>query len=405
MIAPHGTPIATPRRKALKWLSGEASPSPVKVKRANPPPTRSNGHTHLQSDAFMQNGFNEPEKATSSTRTLDEAHADSIIGPSPAKTKPNGRDRKAHQKAYLDLLEEAGLEGPSNNVAATSTSTAKSSWLSAPVDSKTLSGRDQEQSKLNGYSRPKKRTSAAAALTPFDGLGESNAESVSAMDTDGAEVAPKPAEADTEPAVITKKRRAGKGKAVRQDSGDMAVDDDANDAVIQSAPTGDASIDSIADYETRDLDVLYAAEVPQNSARTKAMHDVPASPDRRSQSPEEVTVDANLLELLSLRSSPVKKRLNKLHAKRDQTFKALLQEPTYVLARKREQEAKGLEDLADEAEGEDAAYEEQSDDEQGAQSRRSRANEVEGSDDDWDSDPEGWKDLGDGEMDDLDASF
>lgn len=84
--------------------------------------------------------------------------------------------------------------------------------------------------------------------------------------------------------------------------------------------------------------------------------------------------------MLSIRSSPIKRTALYREKERDLRVKKLLQEPTV-----KEQKTAGLLDMKSEDEGEG----------------------EEGSDDDWDSDAEGWKDLGDREMDgyDDDDSF
>lgn len=92
------------------------------------------------------------------------------------------------------------------------------------------------------------------------------------------------------------------------------------------------------------------------------------------------TIPSDLVSMLSLRSSPIKKTSLLREKDRDLRVKKLLQEPSVCGKKKM-----GLEDLVDEkgSEGEE---------EQG------------GSDDDWASDAEGWKDFGDGAMDGYDDS-
>lgn len=90
------------------------------------------------------------------------------------------------------------------------------------------------------------------------------------------------------------------------------------------------------------------------------------------------SIPSELVSMLSLRSSPIKKTSLLRERDRDLRVKKLLQEPSAM-----RKKSSGLADLEigseeDEGEGE--------------------------GDDDWDSDAEGWKDLGDGVMDGYDDS-
>lgn len=96
---------------------------------------------------------------------------------------------------------------------------------------------------------------------------------------------------------------------------------------------------------------------------------------------DSTAIPSSMLSILSLRSSPVKKTSMLREKDRDLRVERLLLDPL-----ERNKKSKGLADLIDEDE----------------QSRRGRADAD--SDDDWASDVEGWKDLGDGEMDDYDLS-
>ena len=90
-------------------------------------------------------------------------------------------------------------------------------------------------------------------------------------------------------------------------------------------------------------------------------------------------LDADLAAMLELRSSPIKKTALLREKGRDLRIKKLLDEPSLHKPRK------GLADLEDEGGSDEGAV------------------AVEGgSDDDWASDADGWKDLGDGEMDGYD---
>lgn len=95
------------------------------------------------------------------------------------------------------------------------------------------------------------------------------------------------------------------------------------------------------------------------------------------------SIPSDLVSMLSLRSSPLKKTSMLREKDRDLRVKRLLQEPSVTGPKK-----KGLADLDDEVQS-------GSDDQRGGE---------EGSDDDWASDAEGWKDLGDGAMDGYDDS-
>lgn len=142
----------------------------------------------------------------------------------------------------------------------------------------------------------------------------------------------------------------------------------------------------------RDSADLLASQHPhsQHAARvSEALDSDDDHPHSQSHPHDDDTpIDASLLpselaSILSLRSSPIKKTAQKREKERDSRVKELLMDPS------RRKKVTGLVDLAEAAgsEGEEEAAE------QG------------GSDDDWASDAEGWKDLGDGEMDGYDERW
>ncbi|KAL8276346.1 hypothetical protein RQP46_011271 [Phenoliferia psychrophenolica] len=94
------------------------------------------------------------------------------------------------------------------------------------------------------------------------------------------------------------------------------------------------------------------------------------------------SLDADLAELLELRSSPAKKTALLREKERELRIKRLLDEPSLKKPRR------GLADLADE----------------GGSEQEGETGEG-GSDDDWASDADGWKDLGDGAMDEYDEAW
>lgn len=111
--------------------------------------------------------------------------------------------------------------------------------------------------------------------------------------------------------------------------------------------------------------------IPSNLRQTRSQPNVEHSITLDS------TIPSELVSMLSIRSSPIKKTALLRERDRDLRVKKLLQEPSV-----KERKVEGLLDLKVFSDEED---------------------EIEGgSDDDWDSDAEGWKDLGNGAMDNYD---
>lgn len=313
---------------------------------------------------------------------------DDFIAPSPVKPRPNG---KGNQRAP-DPVTEA--------VTKPSTKDAKASFFSVAGLPVTNRATDAPQYTA-GPSKPKKRTIAAAALVPMDNLGDPEAPASSEI--------PFTISSEAEPAMAKRpKRTTAKALDVAEDSAKVHVE--------QSVAAEEAADDPIApeaesenkdeDYEVRELD-----EYEPYDARSKRATTPMAAPadqwSRRSVSavPDlDESLDPTLVSLLSLKTSPVKNRLAKLHKKRDDTVQKVLQEPTYLIAQKKALATQGLEDLEDDEyekkrirRMDDEGEHEASDGEVSGDERAEQL--AENSDDDWASEPDGWKDLGDGEMD------
>lgn len=215
-----------------------------------------------------------------------------------------------------------------------------------------------------------------------------------------------------------------KGRAVDLDGDGMRESTEGSTGPEVDVGDTEAEDDEAEAYELRDFSDEYEeyredesrfitsttngtnTQRPFHSSRSRSSTPLPQSLDNPDSS-----LDPELVSLLSLRTSPVKNRLAKLHKKRDETVNALLQEPTYLLAKKKELERKGLEDLEEDedvqrSKGEDGDDTNEYNQDFGVEGARHVGEDEEQarerSDDDWASEPEGWKDLGDGEMDEMD---
>ncbi|CAD6569346.1 MAG: hypothetical protein CYPHOPRED_003295 [Cyphobasidiales sp. Tagirdzhanova-0007] len=290
--------------------------------------------------------------------------------------------------------------------------------------------------------KPKKRTSTAAALTPFDtlekeaGRDESVSKSLAGQrsrqlaSAEGVRAGLGTVTKNSKPLPEKKRARREKdaqekasneGKQERMQETDRPTADetvlseadlDAVAAVMAMETEDDSALREIveeigddydSEYELRDLSDEYEGYVYSRSDRLSKNGPDYGSLSQSSRSsslaPATATVelDSQLISLLSLNASPVKNRLAKLHKKRDATVRAILQEPTFLMAKSKDEQRKGLEDLEDE----DEVVKELRDGERGLGIADVDLDKMENenSDDDWASDPEGWKDLGDGEMD------
>ncbi|KAM0790678.1 hypothetical protein ACM66B_004537 [Microbotryomycetes sp. NB124-2] len=169
------------------------------------------------------------------------------------------------------------------------------------------------------------------------------------------------------------RKRKGKEKAVDDE---MAMKEDGGE-------------DDEAEEEWSDRDELSLFSQIRNRASNPAQVRTEDDPDDQEQE-NKVVVDLpdDLAAMLSFRTSPVKKTLRRREQEKLDKVRGLLKEPGYNKKRR------GLLELEDE----DLNASEKT----GKEGEAVVAGQVElGSDDDWESDVEGWKDLGDGEMDDY----
>jgi hypothetical protein len=156
----------------------------------------------------------------------------------------------------------------------------------------------------------------------------------------------------------------GTGSLYYRDQADLL----ASDNVFFTTPRDDSNIEQeIIDSSDESEDAGSVSASPRKIKPVFEDHIIDAT-----------SVPASMLSILSLRSSPIKKTSLLREKQRDLRIQKLLQDPTL------RRQHKGLSDLVDE------------------DLNRSRR-EAE-SDDDWASEAEGWKDLGDGNMDDWDTS-
>lgn len=456
IVVPRKNVADTPRTKALKWLSGDAITSPVKPKRDRKGGDTASSSRLNETRSLIVSGFEEtgstigaasqarqlsPKRASQEvdmqTGPEDDPEEIDFLAPSPVKGKPViGMDKGKGKQRFVDLLGEADSlpQDPLPNTSQHSSENgraraAASFFAPAEVPIKADEGQDGSASNLaqasqsEGYARPRKRKSTKSTLTPFDSLEDELAKPV---EQDASTARNSESNNAAKPTATSAGKFGGDGqkakepvkKRSRKESAALAKmleeadeDEDAIFAELHGADgmqTDEPSAKQATDdeeYETQDLDVEYGTMPKEQHSKSAAVAMLESQVQLAESNMLHESLDVDLVSLLSLRSSPVKNRLAKLHKKRDETVKALLREPTYLIAQKREKQKKGLEDLDD-----DDAWlpqrrpggEEDFEDIHPSGGMPDEAEVfAEASDDDWASEPEGWKDLGDGEMDDL----
>lgn len=363
---------------------------------------------------------------------------ENIIAPSPVKPKTVGKVGKGKQRQRFDLF-NSNVEVPADSGRSTSTYKASSSnkagetipskvstnvsvakFFTAKPNFTLVSQTEANSARsyVPGPSKPKKRAIAAVGLVP------AISDDFDKIDVDEAPVAK---EINNEEASLSKSRKA-KGKAAvqanvhqedaaverakrtrveekeaspaeLQASADEDVDmNDAEEEALREVEREEADVDN---YDTRDLSDEYGGPSLRRARTITPAIDNEEGRKSPSQALDE-SLDPELVSLLSLKASPVKNRLLKLQKKRETTYKKLLHEPTYL--RQKQKQVKGLEDLDDEEEAGGLEQEVAQDVLWRGPADHTRETSLEGpeerSDDDWASEPEGWKDLSDGEMPD-----
>lgn len=212
----------------------------------------------------------------------------------------------------------------------------------------------------------------------FDGRGRTRVGSTLVLDMEAGE------EGDKVDRVVIHPRRPYY-KTIGKEKDPSAMDED----VQQEDDDDDDLLDlQGASLFYRDAADLLSSQQSQLDARETTPLD--SNDDELSSDPRArprtldatIDLDTDLAAILSLRSSPIKKTAQKREKERDKRVKELLMDPGS------KKEAKGLMDLAEAA---------------GSEGEEEQA--AEGSDDDWASDAEGWKDLGDGEMEGYEEAW
>jgi hypothetical protein len=391
---------------------------------------------------------------------VKEEDDDDFLAPSPVKPSAVAKLKvKGKQRQHLDLFSEGFVDisstGPTNgqsknprHLSNTQPSTSKvpsatpiTSFFTAKPRSTLLPESTEGSSSVKrpyvpGPSKPKKRTIAAtSALIPnisedFDKIEDMDIAPIATSTASTAENNKKNGKWTKSATNVTAKF-SSKGKQKEEDhlqdsqervkrprkevnKPTMSAEEEAmleqeraqrnqnDDGDEMYTFTEEMPVDD--DYETRDLSDEYESYKPSRKRSiTPAVlatgREQSASVSASTNAPLDESLDPELVSLLSLRASPVKNRLSKLHKKQDETYRKILLEPTYVMESKRQ--IRGLEDLEDEekrkqGEGKDDDQEDWDADEDHV-NQNGLETEVH-SDDDWASEPEGWKDLSDGEM-------
>lgn len=363
---------------------------------------------------------------------------DDFLAPSPVKPAPSKPYGKGKQRQRVDLFGNPAEDFNSANGTSHSLSidasngsrptkkvqaTPITSFFSAkpPITRVSSNGEESKKPYLPGPSKAKKRTIATAAIIPtvsedFDKIEDPDVAPVQAESSTRLNVKASKKDSKAKKAEDTvvyqseRKKRPRKEirppQATEQDismQDDNELYDDAYDPEVLEAIETQEQED---DYETRELSDEYDEFKPKRRSLTPAST-LAHEGREASSAPLDDSLDPDLVSLLSLKASPVKNRLARLHKKREDTYRKLLLEPTYVMEAKRE--IRGLEDLEEEERrrreeefGEVTerqwTSETAGDDPFGSQKAHVNGEQEEQSDDDWASEPEGWKDLSDGEM-------
>lgn len=176
-------------------------------------------------------------------------------------------------------------------------------------------------------------------------------------------------------------RIASQGSLFYRDSADLLSSQSQSQPPSQSHPRLRSPVDSdtdLGDPDDSDADSFSASHRRQPSTSQPTLRTHHDSSIDTSLLPDELS------SLLSLRSSPLRKTSQRREKDRDSRVQKLLTAPRAEGEGRKKQGLMDLED-ADEEDGEGAGGEEDG-----------------GEDDDWASEPEGWKDLGEGEMDGYD---
>lgn len=456
--------VDTPRTKAKRWLAGDAVSPPVKLRynshaTASLAPQASTSGTSQAQPPKRANGskadfWQQMEQRRSATPAEDVGRNDTqmqednnedntnnvmnddedFLAPSPVKPAVPKANGKGKQRQRIDLFgngdasnttQTNGAEKRSTSIPGKKiTATPITSFFSAkpPSSRMPMNGDEEQKPYIPGISKPKKRTIAAAAIVPtisedFDKIEEpdlppppvdTNSRAKKKTDGKGETRKEETQEAVAGPSDRSKRLRkdpAPLNNETERESDTMQDDtadsyDEAYDSEVLAAIEAEDD-----DYDTRDLSDEYEEYKPRRRSVTPAM--LSQTQREASAVPLDQSLDPDLVSLLSLKASPVKNRLAKLQKKREDTYRKLLHEPTYLMESKKQ--IKGLEDLEEEErrkreEAMEAAAEPAwttdlfEDEAMGTHKALDNAEDGEQSDDDWASEPEGWKDLSDGEM-------
>ena len=421
-------PADTPRTKARKWLNGDAVSPPAKAKARSSHinSTLKTGASSIAAGkAVRANGKagatfwqdvdlsrqDEPSNDIGQAQwtdlgdsiAQDEAESD-FLAPSPVKANNKGKGKGKQRQ--MDSLPSMELPNP------------KPSFF-APTAVLPMRKAAEKTADLSQYapgpSKPKKRTIVAAALVPFDNIGEPDDNQLHvppqlpkarSASPDEETASKRPRRAAQTSGSDGKIAGAGTGSQLASEQTganlDAPLDNTTADSAAAEGNATDADAEEADDgYELRDMDEYEPYDPHGRRSATPA-----AGPEARAKRSASVQpdLDPNLVSLLSLKTSPVKHRLAKLHKKRDTTVQKLLQEPTYLIAQKKALATQGLEDLDDDQylARTNAVTDDNVDDVSEGEPRSEDEQQerlAENSDDDWASEPDGWKDLGDGEMD------
>lgn len=350
---PFARPADTPRTKARKWLSGSVPVSPAKAAEAsNWKKAFTAGAAEMEEDAKSVLGKAVNAVRSDAPELVEEMDTvmDDGLGPSPVKAI-NGKVR-----SFRALFDEPKPVEPA--LKQFKLTFGKDTFLppSAPAN-------------------PKKRQASVA-------------QSVSFVDPKTTEAQPAPRKA--------KKPRLSKPKA---STSQIEEDDEEEHIARPHVPTEDGGyMIELEDAEGNYRPIKIGSHKPWGSKKSRTTEEgeedewewddeyVPASfpgqdPTRDVEMIEEDRgLPEHLAQLLSLGASPTKKHRHALANQKRLLVQQVLQEPSL---HKRDK-AEGLQDLEDEEEQQSENEEE----------RDERLEELPSDDDDWDSDPEGWKGLG-----------
>ncbi|GAA93856.1 uncharacterized protein L969DRAFT_15007 [Mixia osmundae IAM 14324] len=350
LISAHSSHAAdTPRTRMKRFMAGEQGHTPVKDT------ARGSRAASVFAPSEPSASQDDPFSATQ----LAEPASTALVGPSPVKASQN-----SNFKPLFDLSPEKP---------------AAPAKAAKRPSAKPIFGRD-------AFAASSSSQSTFVALSY--GTSDPSATDTDVSSQNGAEAAKRKGKERSNDTRVVKKKRVDEPELDATPS-EVALQDEIEPVRVESWQPWHRFRQQRGHAEKVDGD--FSSDEESMPSRARAM-----SNGGIDHTDREVEVDpavpSDLVELLSLRASPLKARRQKLIAERDAKISRILQEPSITQRERLARERSGLADLADDTQAPSAYHHDASDPDE--------IQHDSGQDDDWESEPEGWKDLD--RLDDLD---